>query len=108
MVHILYANAFLFLLMVNCLIHFFVRTGLDRVIAYHFFYCYIFIRFKYFSFRTLRRVKASPALASAFKFDEKLLDYLKLYIFMYADDTIVLAESEDEMQKALKAHSQVP
>ena len=42
-----------------------------------------------------------PALASEFIFDEKLLYYLKLYILMYADDTVVLAESEDEMQKLL-------
>ena len=42
-----------------------------------------------------------PALASEFIFDEKLLYYLKLYILMYADDTVVLAESEDEMQKSL-------
>ena len=42
-----------------------------------------------------------PALASEFIFDWKLLYYLKLYILMYADDTVVLAESEDETQKSL-------
>ena len=42
-----------------------------------------------------------PALAFEFIFDEKLLYYLKLYMVMYADDTVVLAESEDEMQKSL-------
>ena len=46
-------------------------------------------------------LKLVPALASEFIFDEKLLYYLKLYILMYADDTVVLAESEDEMQKSL-------
>ena len=42
-----------------------------------------------------------PALASEFIYDEKLLYYLKLYILMYADDTVVLAESEGEMQRSL-------
>ena len=46
-------------------------------------------------------LKLVPALASEFIFDEKLLYYLKLYILMYANDTVVLAESEDEMQKSL-------
>ena len=37
-----------------------------------------------------------PALASEFIFDEKLLYYLKLYILMYADDTVVLAEAMND------------
>ena len=46
-------------------------------------------------------LKLVPALVSEFIFDEKLLYYLKLYILIYGDDTVVLAESEDEMQKSL-------
>ena len=52
-----------------------------------------------FLFKHCERLNLVPALASESIFDEKLLYYLKLYILMYADDTVVLAESEDEMQK---------
>ena len=33
--------------------------------------------------------------------DDTVDVYMKLYVLMYADDTVVLAETADELQKAL-------
>ena len=35
--------------------------------------------------------------------DDDIEVYLKLYLFLYADDTIIMAESECELQAALNA-----
>ena len=36
---------------------------------------------------------------------EDILVYFKLYVLLYADETIVMAENEEELQTALKALS---
>ena len=48
-------------------------------------------------------------LADIFKVDscdDELDIYLKLFILLYADDTVILAETEDDLQKALDALSE--
>ena len=35
--------------------------------------------------------------------DDNLVSYLKIYVLLYADDTILLAESPEELQTALNS-----
>ena len=35
--------------------------------------------------------------------DDNLVNYLKIYVLLYADDTILLAESPEELQTALNS-----
>ena len=38
--------------------------------------------------------------------NDEILTYLKLYVLLYADDTIIMAESPNELQLALNALSE--
>ena len=40
--------------------------------------------------------------------DDNLVSHLKIYVLLYADDTILLAESPEELQAALNSMSLKP
>ena len=35
------------------------------------------------------------------RLDESLLKYLELYVILYADDTVIVAESAEDLQKSI-------
>ena len=57
-----------------------------------------------FEFAISRNYKGLDLLAkdvSSFLSDEDIEVFLRLYVLLYADDTIVMAESAEDLQKAL-------
>ena len=48
-------------------------------------------------------LKLSENLVHDFLSDGEIIVFIQMYVLLYADDTIILAESPNELQKALDA-----
>ena len=55
---------------------------------------------KYYGLKTIKDLYTNAAT------NDEMLTLLKLYVLLYADDTIIMAESPNELQLALDALSE--